>query len=498
MKRVVIATVTVLGFLMLEAQTFHDLSQERISIEVSRVPASTVLEMIGRQLGLKISYNSNFLEDRLLSLKTDTATVPETLAYIFQKEEIHFQVIGNQLAIYDPSPVVNVEQCYRSVRGIVIDDATHDALRHISIVESLSNQHVVTNSDGKFLLRLPCETDSLNLTIRALGYKTHRINIPVAKDIGELRLVGDYVSLQEVVVLSLPAKKLLHGVLENISENYLTDPTNATSFFREAVLKNRNLAKLSEAVFQVYNSPYDISPPEDQVRLLKGRKFVDRDNVDTVSFKIKGSLKSCFDLDIVKHQPDFFHPELFEKQYDYVIRDVVGYENHNIYVIDFERNFHGRGLPYQGTMYVDGQTLALRSVEFELRKTDLPPKINPLVIKKGAGSRTTFKWAKYRVNYTEVSGKLIMNYVSLRTKFRVRRKKNLFAADYETLTEYMVNSFVTENVSKIRDSDNFSKHIVFMDQPVLFDPGYWGGLSYLPIDQPLIESSKRLEQIILQ
>lgn len=481
------------------SQNANEVLNARISVDVNQGMANQILTEVGDKIGYSITYNADFLNNRIVQISSDSASVYEILTIIFESKKLQISIIGNQLVVHEKIGFTFLEDsCHRVFTGRLYDVLTGKPVPRATINELRSGQMTVSNGDGKFVINMPCQNDDLLIEIDAMGFHSKQVDLKMDEELGDVGLEGDYITLQEVIILSVPAEQLIKSVLKKIPINYLQKPTNASAFFREAVLKNGQVVTLSEAVFGVYNTPYTTSSRNDQVQLLKGRKFTDPIYIDTVDFKIKGSLRSCFELDVVKNRPGFLDQNQFNKHYTYSFKNVVEFGGNPIYVIEFKRKEYADGFPYEGILYIDRTTLAIRAVEFELSRKMLKGKEDRFVVKRGKGTKTRFQRAQYYINYTMVDGQLAMNYVSLKTEFKVRKKKNLFYADYETLSEYVVNRFKTEDVNKIRSRDVFTSGKVFMDQPMAFDKEYWEGVNYLPIDQPLLESSELLKKILIE
>ncbi len=458
--------------------------------------ANVLLQEIGNQIGYSISYDADLLRNRLISLPQDSVTVGKALSVIFELQNPRTSLIGKQLVVLKPIPSFAApDSCLKTVSGHLMDHFTGLPIAGATVIDTRHHRMTVTNKDGAFILNLPCENDHMEISIEAIGYFTRTVSQPFAKDV-LFQLQGTYLPLQEVIILSVPAEQLVKSVINKIPENYLQKPTNAQSFFREAVIKNGVTVGLSEAVFTVYNTAYFDTYSRDQVQLMKGRKFLASNYNDTIDFKIKGSLLSCFQLDVVKHRPTFLNINEL-RNYHFTFRNVLERDGDAIYVIAFHRDKDARGLPYAGTLYIDKESLSIRSVEFGLDKKNLKKMgESQFIIKKAKGVKTRFQGAKYTVNYTTVDGKLVMNHVRLETSFRVRNSNSFFYSDYETISEYVVNQFSTEDVVKIRNRDAFTSEGIFMEQPLKFDPSYWNGINYLPIDRSLLDASNELQMIL--
>ncbi len=478
------------------AQVNLDLERRVLSIEVQNQPANEILLDIGTRYGFSISYNTDFIKKVPLTIKSDTITLKEVIDSLFLKDDLKLRLIGNQLVVYEPNhKTPNIDHCQNIISGIIIDNFTQQPIVRASIKELTTGQLTVTNRDGKFLLKIPCDVNKTQLEISAIGYRSKYLAQSINEEISPIILEGDYIPLKEVFILSLQADKLVEEVLQNICNNYQDQATQSISFFREAILKNNKMVALSEAVVDVYNYPYNIAGRKDRVQLVKGRKFIDHQNIDTIDFKLKGSLRSCFELDIVKHQPFFFNINTYKDAYTYSFNTVKEFNGRNIYVINFKSLNTTQELPYQGKMYIDNELKTLVAIEFELSKKSLRKTEDHFVFKKSKNLKTNLQKATYYVQYTDVDGKLAMNYVAFKSTFKVKKKKSIFSAKYETMTEYVVNNFQLENVNKIRNKDTFAADKIFLEELIEYNDEYWQGINFLPLDKPLLESSEELQKI---
>lgn len=469
----------------------------KLSIYETQTMASDLLRKVGKDIGYSISYDSDFLDERPITIQSEEITLRRLLDYIFDRDDLKFQIIGNQLVVYLKDNHTASDTCYKLIRGQVLDALTGDPIPKASVKSLNADLMTVTNHDGKFVLSLPCQSISSEVSILAPGYHSRLIRDLNTINLGAILMEGSYVTLQEVMILSVPVEQIVGKVLRNLQNNYMPRATNSTAFFREAILKNGKLAALSEAVFHVYNRSYFSNKNRDQAQLLKGRRFNDLIYLDSVAFKIKGSLRSCFDLDVIKNPPAFLTPSKAMDQYDYELRDIVDFDGHITYVIDFERREKVDGLPYRGTMYIDKEKFSLQSISFELDSKRLKDH-DFFVVKTPKGMETRFLGSEYFVNYTAVKGRLAMNYASIKAQFKVKAGRGLRFSKFQTISEYVVNRFETEDVQKIRSRDTFISGRVFMDEPLTYDPDYWRGINYLPIDTPLTRVSDQLKHILEQ
>lgn len=473
------------------------LEKQPVAINARQKMPEEILYDLGRSMGVSISYNADLLKLKPITLVADSIPLGRVIDSLFLPNNLKLRLIGNrQLVIY---PVAEIptppDTCYITLSGRLIDGFTEQELARVTIKELQTGLMSISNGDGLFILKIPCALDRVQLEINAMGYHSLYIDQAVSEDLGILRMEGDYVALKEVYILNVHAGQLMADVFKSARRHYQDQPTRATSFLREVILKNGKMVGLSEAVFDVYNYPYAQESKKSRAHLVKGRKFADYEKQDTLVFKIKGSLRSCLDLDIVRHPPFFFDPDTYSQMYTYAFNTVMEYNGRDMYVIDFQHRDGEEGLPFEGKMYIDKELKSLVSIEFEVNKSALKSIENHFIVKRSKDVSTRLQKAHYYVHYTDVEGKLAMHYASFASQFRVRKKNSLLASRYEIISEYVVNNFQLEPIDKIKSKDAFAAEKVLMDQPIEYNDSYWQGINYLPIDKPLLESEGELQKI---
>ena len=467
-----------------------------VPAKASHDSVSAILQRAAAYLENDISYNADLLKEETLSIPQDSLPLGCLLGLLFNIDKPEIQLIGNQLVVYESlaSPAV-VDSCFQTIEIVIKDTITNSPVAKATIHELSSGRLTTTNVDGKFHLVLPCNVENPLLQVDAIGYRSKI----VSRELGSqeyIFLEGDHITLKEVIISTIIPERLMKQVIAEIPRNYLQKPTKARAFFREAILKDEKLATLSEAVFDVYHSAYDGSTQVAQAQLIKGRRFYYPIHNDTIQFKVKGSLQSCFDLDAIKNPPPFLDQETFTESYEFNFQDIQEFNGQDLYVISFKRKKLARDLPYEGTLYIDKEKRRLIALNFGMEKKAIRRAGGSFIVKRKKGTKIRLLDARYHVNYTEVEERLVMNYVNLRTHFKVRKKRNFFSAKYETLSEYVVNQFDTNAVNRISKKETFSAERVFIDEPLEYRDEYWQGMNFLPIDQPLIEASEELKKIV--
>jgi hypothetical protein len=199
-----------------------------------------------------------------------------------------------------------------------------------------------------------------------MGYKT------LSYKLGDLNatenmitMVPEIINLQEVIVRANDPISLIRGAVKNVPENYGTSPYLCTAFYRESVMQNKQYVGVAEAVLNIYKSRYSNEMEMDRIKVFKGRKSQDVKRMDTLVFKLQGGQYTAMLLDLAKKPESFMQDEYFN-DYEYKPVSIVNLEDRETYVIEFAQKEEVQEPFYQGRIYLDINTLAIKKVEFSL------------------------------------------------------------------------------------------------------------------------------------
>ena len=110
-------------------------------------------------------------------------------------------------------------QDFVTVSGVVTDKHTHHPLPHASVATDMVG--TVTNEQGRFALKV--DPHVRVLTISLFGYKNQQVAVPADGCDLDIRMQPSEVTLNEVVVHSVPAEELrllfCQGLASRLSNN---------------------------------------------------------------------------------------------------------------------------------------------------------------------------------------------------------------------------------------------------------------------------------------
>lgn len=375
---------------------------------------------------------------------------------------------------------------FKAFSGKIMDNQSKDAIVFANVYLDGSNIGTVTNSDGEFLLKIPINKRNARIGIAHLGYKNLLIDVEQLSEARNMIYLDPVtIPIKEVTIHFSDAEQLVYLALMKKSDNYSKDPVMLTSFYRETIKQNRNYVAVSEAVLDIYKSPYIHTLETDRSKIYKGRKSQDVKKMDTVFFKLQGGPYTALMLDVVKHPGEVLSEE-FINLYDYSFSGVNYIDDRETYVIDFRQKPYVQDPLYKGKIYIDAANLAFTGIDFDLNIND-PELVNQMFIrKKPAGMKVDVLGADYLTKYRQVDNIWYLNYVRIEASFRCKWDKKLFNSVYSTMTEMAVTDMDLENVSKLKYKESSKFSDVLAEQVSQFeDPDFWGEYNIIKPDESI-------------
>ena len=397
--------------------------------------------------------------------------------------------LGDAQAFFQDATMQD-ESSYNQFRGEVLDSNSNDPLVFASLVLEGTNISTVTNTEGAFLLKVPKSIEDGNVIVSFLGYRNKTIPLSQLKeDKNRIELDISVTALSEVNI-SVPknAYALVKETLRRKGENYYNDPALMTAFYRETIKKRRRNVSLSEAVVNIYKSPYT-SSRQDAVKLYKARKNTDYSKLDTVALKLQGGPFNALFVDIMKY-PDFiFTPESME-DYKFTYDRSTMINDKLIYVIDFKQRSNILEPLYIGKLYIDANKKVLTSAVFSLNITNRDMASRMFVRRKPRNAKVYPTQVAYRVDYREKDGRWYYGYSNALLEFKINWDKRLFNSVYSMTCEMAVTDWEQNTGDVPRSRDRLKTSIILADEAIGFsDPDFWG-------EYNIIEPEKSIESAI--
>ena len=179
---------------------------------------------------------------------------------------------------------------FTAIKGEVVDSLNHKPLVFASVFMEGTNIGTVTNTDGRFLIKIPKQSVGKRLGFSIIGYKTkYLFPAQLSGKKNRIFLHPATLALPELVVREIDPLQLVRAARDKVLENFTDNPMMLTGFYREWIKKNRSYVSLGEAVLDIYKAAYKIDFEEKKqvaIPLYNGTIYIDVKNLAIVGVKM--------------------------------------------------------------------------------------------------------------------------------------------------------------------------------------------------------------------
>lgn len=469
---------------------------EVVRLQSSRHTVFSILSEISRQTSYYFIYDSELIDNnRSVSIRKGEYTIGELIDKVFADDSLNLRYIDNYIVFY-PKPgsadTLDLSQPGAErpmadttallVKGRVVDSASKEALSFASIVLKGRGRGISANEDGIFNLKVPTEYQYDTLKISYLGYSSRYIPVQLMQGVTtDIYMDVESKTLSEVTVTSYNPMKILSKAIEAKDELYPQQPAIHTSFYREGIFKNSDLLNYSEAIFKIYKSSYS-GNAVDQVKVLKSRNISNHDIKDSVVIKLKAGIQGMLELDIVKHPPDFFMP-LYLIEFQFPSAGLVNHDEGIAYAITFKPADYVDDGVYEGTIYLDTESLAILQIDFGITSSYLARHQNRFLPRRSRMYNTRIKSMNYSVRYAFHNGAYHIQHVRGEILMRIRERNKLFGNNYNAFFEMAVMNIETEEVKRFSRRETIRPAVIFTDQDFTYDAEFWEDFNFVIPEQ---------------
>lgn len=387
------------------------------------------------------------------------------------------------------------EDDYITISGVVKDKSNKKRLEYVNISIPGSSIGTVTNADGEFSFKVKDSIHARKMAVSHLGY--YNTEIPLAGENIEDQTIWmtPYVNmLDEVIIHARDARYLVEEAIRKIPENYNPKASMLTGFYRETAQKGRRYISISEAVIDVYKTPYKESAERDRVQIYKGRKLLSQKASDTLAVKLLGGPNMSIYVDIVKN-PDILLDMETIQWYNFRMEEPTTIDNRPQYTISFTPQIILPFALYYGKLYIDKEHLSFTRAEFFLNMDDKNKATQAILRKKPFGLRFKPVELSYFVNYKQRDGLTYLSYIRNGIRFKCDWKRRLFSTNYTILSEMVVTDGKDENVNSIPYRESFKASQALSDKVSNFaDENFWGAYNIIEPTESLENAVNKLKK----
>ncbi|MCD7916101.1 MAG: carboxypeptidase-like regulatory domain-containing protein [Tannerellaceae bacterium] len=388
------------------------------------------------------------------------------------------------------------DETFITVSGVVKDEKTKKRLEYVTISVPGSNVGTVTNADGEFFIKIRESLHADEVEISHLGYLNSFITVK-GQDISDytVLLTPSANVLDEIVVRAREPRYIVEEAIKKIAVNHTPQSSMLTGFYRETAQKGRRYINISEAVIDIYKTPYsDMNVDKDRVQIYKGRSLLSQRKSDTLVVKLLGGPNLSVYVDVVKNPELLLDPDILP-YYAFRMEESVMIDNRPQYVISFQPQAVLPYALYYGKLYIDKERLAFTRAEFKLNMDDTNKATQAILRKKPFGLRFKPIEVSFIVTYTERDNVSHLSYIRNEVRFKCDWKKKLFSTNYAILSEMVVTDREMENVNAIPHKQAFKPTQSLSDKVSDFmDEDFWGSYNIIEPTESLESAVNRLRK----
>jgi len=423
-----------------------------------------------------------------ISLKVKQNKIISGILFFFMVSA-YFQTIQKSIA-----QDVN-ENEFTQFKGVVQDSNSRKTLEFASIIVDGTNISTITNTEGKFILKVPKNKLDRNVTITYLGYYNKHIPLSnFTENKFVIKLEESIEKLPDVNLISEDPIFIIRKVMDSRRKNYSDKPLIMKAFYRESIKKRRTYASLSEAVIDIYKFPYK-SQTKDYVKLKKARKSTDYRKIDTLIIKLQGGPYNNLLMDMIKNQDFFFTNDIFEI-YNFNFDKVININNKAVYVLNFIQKNSIVEPYYQGKLYVDTQNFALVKAVYSLNLQNLHKASRFFVKKKPAKADVIPIRTSYIIDYRNNNGKWYFGYSRIELTFKIDWNKKLFNSLYHLTIEMAITDWEQNLTNKsLKGKEKLKTNIILNDKVSGFsNPEFWGKYNVIEPEKSIENAIKKIQR----
>lgn len=382
-----------------------------------------------------------------------------------------------------------------TVNGFVKDKDSKKKLEYVNISVPGTNIGTITNTEGEFTIKIPKAPVRKFVEISHIGYLSTQIPIN-GSDISELTvfLTPNSNVLDEVIIRARDPRLLVEEALEKVPENYSDKHSMLTGFYRETAQKGRRYINISEAIIDIYKTPYTRQVDQDRVQIFKGRQLLSQKRADTLAVKLLGGPNLSIFVDVVKN-PEILLDKETLSYYAFRMEEPVMIDNRPQYVISFQPQVILNYALYYGKLYIDKEKMAFTRAEFNLSMDDQNKATQAILKKKPFGLRFKPLEVSFLVNYKEINNKTYLSYIRNEVRFKCDWKRRLFSTNYTIMSEMVVTDMKEENVTNIPYKVSFKPGQSLSDKVLDFqDDEFWGNYNIIEPTESLESAVNKLKK----
>ena len=462
--------------------------------------AGKTLAEVSKITGYIFTYDTRIINpDRAFTLPPGEVPLSVILDSVTGDPAVKYSVIGRHIILFRENEqaaadsVTDAAPSFITISGKITDALTSEPLPYATVGIGNRARGTVTNNNGDFILKISRDCLGDTISVSYVGYINRRI--PVRSLPGNIMTISmdrDYIPIPEVIIRAQDPLRIIRNAVASIAGNYGTTPAILSGFYREGVYRKKEPQVYSEAVVQIYKSPYARSLQTDQVRVVRSRKIENLETKDTLAVRLKAGLGSALTLDGVRHLYDFLDLQS-TGSYEYHLNDIVTLDDQTAYVISFIQKPWVKEALMKGEVYINADDWGVMAAEFELNPDFIDQVSETFVSRLPKGYTMKPEYVRYRTRYRQVGGRYFLSHVRGDLGFLAKGGRKLFNSHFSVFFELAVTDHRLDNVSRFEHDETTPPYSVFSRTISGYDEGFWKDFDFLKPEDDLMEALKKLD-----
>ncbi|MGM9796806.1 MAG: carboxypeptidase-like regulatory domain-containing protein [Parabacteroides sp.] len=414
----------------------------------------------------------------------------------YQRQAIGWILIGLLACGINPLRAQDqADESFITISGVVKDKQTKKRLGYVNLSVPGTSVGTITNEEGEFSIKVRNSLQAAQVEVSHIGYFNDLIKV-------EGKNLSDYTvwlepntnSLAEVIVRADDPRAIVKEALSKVGDNYVATGNMLTGFYRETAQKGRRYINISEAIIDIYKTPYaNRNVDRDRVQIYKGRKLLSQKVSDTLAIKLLGGPNLSVYLDVVKNPNLLFSPETLP-YYAFRMEESTMLNDRPHYVISFAPAYVLPYALYYGKLFIDKERLSFSSAEFMLSMDDQMKATEAILRRKPLGLRFKPLEVAFLATYKEQDGVSRLSYIRNEVRFKCDWKRKLFSTNYTVVSEMVVTDG-REETNGIPYRMAFKADQSLSDKVLDFaDEQFWGAYNIIEPTESLANAVHKLKK----
>jgi hypothetical protein len=404
-----------------------------------------------------------------------------------------------------------ISQEVMTILGIVFDAETGKGLPFAQISLQNSTTGTVTNDEGQFKLDIPAGFEKDSLLVAYLGYETLKRPVYLlAGNLIRLPLKPHSLQLAEVEIIALSPLEVIRRVVENIPANYGIDSLILTAFIRSQKFVNGKLAEYTEAIVEDLKTGYELYERKEEKKksrqsniplLLKGRVISDTNLVNTIGDL--GKSAGCLGCNFIHDFVEFYHHTVLDEElfqyYTFRMEELIKPEGGKIYHIWFDQKKGVKETLWKGELIINASDFALLEIsqkpsfeafdQFEKQKYK-----RSYTISNTSGWFEEMPMMEWTTTYSARGGAYYLNTIRAENWLTFNNPATNHKIKFAHKNEVVITG-ASRDPEKIQNFHGDKSIGVNQRWDQIIGKGdeyFWAGYNYLPIEEKLKESLKKM------